>query len=263
MNKGIKAQGIFRLGLLAILAAFILQSCASGRKAAADKLRTRDADYLMSEMAQRQVEPEWMSARARIKYDDGYMNVGGTANILLRKDSLVWVSVRKLGFEVARAMITPDSVYVIDRLNNEYLVEDLEYLAEEYKVPADFDALQAIFLGNPVFFARRGFRVSNEEGMYHLQGSDGQTISQYWLDGSSLNLRRMAFDDPREARKLEIHLSDYQPADPTHHFSYLRELEMDSKDTGALSVEIAFSDVEFNVPKPVRFDIPARYTRTD
>lgn len=249
--------------LWALLAVFVMQGCASSKKAKTEDLKDRTADVLLLQMVQKQMHPEWMSAKARIKYDDGYMSVGGTANITIRKDSLVWVSVRKLGFEVARAMVTPDSVYVIDRLNNEYLVEDLDYLAREYQVPADFGALQAIFLGNPVFFAKRGFSVSNEEDVYLLKGTDGRTESQYWLEGKSLQLLRMVFDEPAVSRHLDIKLEDYQPEGDQGSFSYLRQLQMDSKDTGALTVEIAFSQVEFNVPKSVQFEIPNRYTRTD
>ncbi len=263
MNSPGHPLPIFRLALLALLSAIVLSGCASSRKAPATVLKKRGADYLMHEMVQRQFAPNWMSARARIKYDDEYLSVGGTANLLLRRDSMIWLSVRKLGFEVARALITPDSVHVIDRLNNEYLAEGLDYLAREYKVPADFKALQAIILGNPVLFSRKGFSVTEEEPLYHIEGSDGQTESHYWLKGDGLLLYRMAFEDRRSDRQLQVEMGDYQPAGSNAQFAYSRQLNMRSQDTGPLSVRIDFSQVEFDIPKSVRFEVPERYTRSD
>ena len=41
------------------------------------------------------------------------------ANIRLKKDSVMWISVA-VGIEVGRALITQDSIFVIDRISRKY-----------------------------------------------------------------------------------------------------------------------------------------------
>ena len=52
-----------------------------------------------------------------------------TANVRIVHDEAIWISVTALmGIEVARVLITPDSVKIINRLQAEYIKKPLEYL---------------------------------------------------------------------------------------------------------------------------------------
>jgi len=253
-------------GAAVLLAAFLLLlgSCSSSRKTAGEgAVKARTPEYLVKQMITGQVDAEWMDARAKVNYDDGYMSIGATADIRLRRDSVLWVAVRKLGFEVGRVLITPDSVYLVDRINNEYLIRDLSYFTDRYNVPADFGVLQAIILGNPFFLMTPDLEASAEAPQYHLFGQRGSMESHYWIDGKDYRLQRMALNDKGSERKVEVSYEDYGQAKEDEKFSYLRNLKLESRETGQMSVGIRFSEVEFNVPKNIRFEIPDRYTRVD
>lgn len=47
-----------------------------------------------------------------------------------KKTVLFGLPLSKLGFEVGRALITSDSVHILDRINNEYAVYALDYLSK-------------------------------------------------------------------------------------------------------------------------------------
>ncbi len=255
---------VFRAAALLSLLLLLTGSCSSSRKAAEKGAAVeRTPEYLMRKMITQQVDAEWMDARAKVNYDDGYMSIGATADIRLRRDSILWVAVRKLGFEVGRMLVTPDSVYVIDRINNEYLVKDLSYFTERYQVPADFQVLQSLILGNPFFLISRGLEANAEVPYYHLVGRRGSTENHYWIDSDSFRLQRMSFNDTDSERKVEVSFEDYGQRKEDEKFSYLRNLKLESRETGEMSIGIRFSEVEFNVPKNIRFEIPDRYTRVD
>ncbi len=259
-----KAGQAFGATALLLLLLFLAGSCSSSRKTT-DKRTAgeRTPEYLMRQLITQQVDAEWMDARAKVNYDDGYLSIGATADIRLRRDSVLWVAVRKLGFEVGRMLVTPDSVYVIDRINNEYLVKDLSYFTDRYQVPADFQVLQSLVLGNPFFLMTRGLEANAEVPYYHLSGRQGNTESHYWIDSGSYRLQRMSFNDNDSERKVEVSFEDYGQGKEDEKFSYLRNLKLDSRETGQMSIGIRFSEVEFNVPKNIRFEIPHRYTRVD
>lgn len=252
--------------LLLVAGALLLlnSGCSSTRRAGSAELRERSPEYLMRQLAANQVKAEWMEARAKIDYDDGSLAIGATATIRLRRDSVLWVVVRKLGFEVARALVRPDSVFVLDRLNNEYYAKDLNYITQEYQLPADFQILQAIVLGNPVFFMNKGFQVElSPTGEYHLFGQRDAMENHYWMSGSPMHLQRMVFDDRELQRRLQLQLAEYGQTAEDEKFSYLRNLELNSRNTGKVQIDIRFSQVEFNVPKNIKFEVPERYTRVD
>lgn len=73
--------------------------------------------------------------------------------ICMKKDSLLWLSVKKLGFEVAWVQVIFDFVYVVDCFNKEYIIEGLVYLVVFYGllVGSLFEFQDFIF-GNFVFF---------------------------------------------------------------------------------------------------------------
>ena len=98
---------------------------------------------------------------------------------------------------------------------------------------------------------------------YRLYGSRNGLKSSYWIGGQDLLLQSMRFDDQRARRRIQMRFEEYDQAMENQNFSYLRNLEVDSQQTGKVSIDIRFSQVEFNVPKSIRFEIPDRYTRVD
>lgn len=249
--------------LLALIAALLASSCGTGRKAGGRSVKTRSADYLFEQMVRSQVKAEWFEGKAKVGYSDEYLSMGVSATIRMRKDSVLWLSVKKLGFEAARVMITTDSVYVLDRINNQYGVQSLTWVEKEYGLPADLHTLQMIFLGNPIFFNTRNLQSEVLETAYRLSHQDGAIETSYWLDGKDLRLQQMSFNDQRYQRSFDYQLKEYQSTADKQNFSYFRNLEIDSRETGKTQLEIRFSEIELNVPKSIRFDIPKKYTRID
>jgi hypothetical protein len=173
------------------------------------------------------------------------------------------MSVRKLGFEVARAMVTPDSVYIIDRLNNEYAIFGLDYLEKTYNFPGNFQLLQSIFLGNPHFLNPREILLEQEAEALNLTDQYQEHQITYRIDPGDFTLRRLNYQDRYSDRQLWVDLEEYDKVDENRVFSYFRNLRMTSIDTGNLGVTIKFSQIELDVPREMGFRIPPRYSRME
>lgn len=252
----------FSKPFLLLLAIFILASCNTSKKVSVGKIDRNSPDFLMKTLVTNQVNVQWLEGRAKLDFSDENSSLGAMATIRIKKDSVIWASVRKLGFEVARALVTRDSVYIMDRINNEYDVKGLDYLQSTYNLPANFDAIQAIFLGNPIFFTTTGLQSEVAENAYHLYGKSNTMDTHYWLDQNSLQLKEMRFKDLQDSREVNVKFEDYQSLANNQKFSYLRKLELNSRQTGNVKIEMQFSQLEINSPKDVRFEIPNRYTRS-
>jgi len=226
-------------------------------------LETQTADYLLTQLSDQEIAVDWVNAKAKITYKEGKKTQNFKATIRLRTDSLIWMNVKKLNVEGARILIDKDSVYILDRIKKEYHIKGLDYLEETYSLPANFEALQTMILGNPYFFKEHQFNVSSSETQYRLSSEKGtNTLSDYWLNGSDYGLEQMSFLDLRNSRKLIVGYEDYQLVGPIK-FSHRRNFKMESEQTGEVEVIISFSAMELNVPKSMPFSVSSRYKRVD
>jgi len=251
---------------LMLIVALLLPACKGARSAADGDAKMRSADAILKRMVKQQVRAKGMESRARISIDDGSFSQSATANIKWLKDSLIWMNVTKFGFEVARAQITQDSVYLIDRLNNEYAIKDLSFVQDEYNLPANFATLEAMLIGNPVFFGKTTSLVlKTAENEYILAEKNlaNSINSSYVIDAQEFLLKSMFFEELAEQQKMRVLLDDYRQVSGNQNFSYLRKVEVNSPKTGTVDIGIEFSKVELTPPSRIRFEIPSRYTRID
>ncbi len=247
---------------LLLLCCLFIAACGTSKKAVeTGKLKKASPQSVFDQLVRNQVQFDWLDARANIDIDSKYLSAGGTLRLKIRRDSIIWMSVKKFGFEAARAQVTPDSVYILDRLNNEYAIEPLSYLEQRYQLPARFDLLQQLLLGNPIFFTTV-FELDTQEQHYILNGRSSNWSTAYFVHPQSYRLDRMKLEQPVKRQRLDVSLDDYQqPTSGNRDFSYLRKLLIDSEETGEAQIEIAFTKVEFDAPTDIRFEIPTRYER--
>lgn len=258
--RSVKAKQV----LIALLSLSIMMvSCSGAKKAAKEAdLKKRELDELFRKMGQAQVAADWMDSKARLRYADEDMKIGLTASIRVQKDSAIWASVRKFGFEVARVLINPDSVYVLDRVNNEYMAKELIDIRDYIDLPADFGLLQSLVMGDLVLFGSRKPELKVVDNEFILSTNQPNLKSKYIVD-RDFRLRMIEVDDIRANQMFEINYDDYQKVNGDKNFSYIRNLSLKEQTVVKAELEVRFSRVEFNIPKDISFEIPDKYTRRD
>lgn len=251
-------------GIALLLLTLLTSSCSIFRPTAAGDgaLPERNAKFLMKKLVQQQVKCDWFSARARIDYEDANFGVSVTANLRVRRDSLIWANAKKLNLEVGRALIRPDSIFVIDRINREYSSMSVAEAVGFLRVPANFQILQSILLGNP-FFLNTDLTAAVENGFYTLKGEDDRYVATYHLDGKDFSLRKISFAEKAGEREVTMEMKEYQPLVKKQNFSYFRTITANTPEMGLVRIEIEFSKVETDIPKSIEFDIPSRYNETN
>jgi len=225
-------------------------------------LKPRTAKFLLKRLIQSQVQAEWLSAKAKVIFRDGQSVRKFIVNIRYRKDSLIWMNIKKLSVEAARVQITPDSIYIIDRMNDQFAIRDFSHAQREYNLPTGFNGLQSLLLGDPVFFTKE-LKPDIEEYQYRLSGKSDQYETDYWMNGLTFVLEQLVLDDFRNTRKLRVRQDDFQQLADGQKFSYFRNFNLSSREFGDISIKVNFSKVEINVPKTIRFEIPDRYEKIE
>ncbi|MEO0040647.1 MAG: hypothetical protein RL329_95 [Bacteroidota bacterium] len=206
-----------------------------------------------------------LSADADMDYEGKPMNVSASSLVRFRKDSLIWMNVKKMGFNVVRAQITRDSIFVINYIQSNFMRRSFKYLEEKLQVPANFDMVQKMLLGQPIFLTPKDqLKVSFDKtiagGQWVLTGDDARWHTEYRFSAIDFTLQNMILEQPARKSVFKMACNNYDGLKGDQKFAYTRTLNMESPQTGAVKVVIETGKpVEVDVVKPFRFEIPANY----
>jgi len=88
-------------------------------------------------------------ARTHLEIDGKGYDV--TLNIRVQKNKQIWVSITAIaGIEVARALITPDSIKIINKLQSVYLKKPFSYVYQYTGRQINYKTVESIVIGNAV-----------------------------------------------------------------------------------------------------------------
>lgn len=220
------------------------------------------ASYLHEQVLKNQLDVRWLDARATISLENEGKTISLAASIKMRTDSVIWLNVKKMGFELARALVTRDSVYVIDRINNTYSVSPLSMIEDMLQLPAEFAILESLLLGNPFFLVADNLQHATDKDSYALYADNEQVSNRLWFDPQKHTLQRMLLLDKTAGRQLEMSLLNYSQLSTSHHFSHQRRFQVSEQQLGSASIVIEFTKVSLDEPTSINFEIPERYERS-
>ena len=105
-----------RLSILCFagIALALLAGCKVTKLATIEPPKEVDLGFLINHLDSTYVLPNWFSCRAKISYESAYEKIQFTSYIRIKKDSVIWFNVKKWGIEIARGLILPDSVCLLD-----------------------------------------------------------------------------------------------------------------------------------------------------
>ena len=255
-----------------IIASLGFQACKSSNKVATSVVKPDvtpplSIQTIFKNLENNEIKADWLSGDVDADYKGKPMNLSASMTTRFRRDSVIWLNIKKLGFNIARAKVTPDSIFVVNYIQSNYIAEDLKYIEKKYNIPADFKVLQNILLGNAVFLTDKNQLTLGKDasGDVILRGSDERWKNTYRLDPQGTTIKEMIFEQPISARFLKISYENYSIlkgyGNDQKKFPYIRTLNMESPQTGKISItlEVDADGLEVNVPKNIKFEIPAHY----
>ena len=216
--------------------------------------RAREADRVVTGLADNAFTTEYFEGNARVKLASPKLNIGGSATVRLHRDKAIWMVVKKFGFEGARVLIQPDSFFYYNRLNNEYVAEPLSYIERKYKIPARFDWLQEIILGNAVF-PTRDLDLETIGEDFILTGRDSRYATRHTVDGRGFRLTEMSLNEMAQDRTLTIGNADFRSVGGADDrtFAHQRRIAVRSQATGDASMDMEFSRIKLSGPLAMPF----------
>lgn len=182
-----------------------------------------------------------------------------TMNIRIKNGEAIWVSVTALaGLEVARALITPDSVKVLNRLDNVYIKKPFSYIYEFTNDKITFKTLQSILVGNLISeFITESTDLEVRGTNAQLQNTLGTMLYKVQTnEQNKVVLSDLSDESANQALTVEYgdFLSAAQQQIPQ---SVMMKSAVKNKN---ISLSLKFSKVEIDVPVDLPFKVPERFS---
>ena len=136
----------------------MLSACKTQQKATAPVVTdikpmvNKSVQELQDKLDSASFDLNYLTAKAAVVVIQDSNEISFNISYRSKKDSVIWISVSPLlGIEVARLMITADSVKMLDKIHNRYEVTSFESINKMLQMKVNFEIVQALLYGN--FFA--------------------------------------------------------------------------------------------------------------
>jgi len=228
-----------------------------------------DTSALKKELI-KNTEPVWsrklqyntFSAKAKMQYDDGDRSNDLTANIRIRKDSAIWISVSALGgvVQVARALITPDSFKAIVYIEKDYYEGPISKANDFLPSGIDFYSLQNLLMGDPVFSKGTATDATDFGGTWSFRFESDNYLQQLNYSKADSTLRNSQIATRGDDNKaITILYGNYERLND-QPFSDLRKVNI-LNGAKHIIVDMNYVSTGMNMPLDFPFSVPQSYTR--
>jgi len=198
------------------------------------------------------------SGKARAKLDINGDSNDVTLNIRIKSDQKIWISITAIaGIEVARALITPDSILLINRLESSYIKQPFSYVNKFAGSQANYKTLESLMIGNAIpELVSENSDLQTENGATVLSGTFSDFVFKMML-GADLKANQINLNNQGAAQMLQVMNSAFIQAGNKVIPS---EIDLSSivKDKKIL-VNLHYVKDEFDQPLDFPFSIPPRY----
>ena len=169
-------------------------------------------DYIEARISNRHQE-NFLSDQVDISIDDGEQQ-NAKAKVYVSSGNLIFISVNFLGFEIARAQLTRDSLKFINRVGKEYYFGKLDYLQKLSGINLTYDEIESLLImGFPVLnddnkeTIKQRFSDAGSEYIYTYI-ADRRTVNVYFTK-NPIHQYKIEISDPGSALKTVLLLEDY------------------------------------------------------
>jgi len=206
-----------------------------------------------------QITYNTFAGRASAKLDVNGNGNDVTMNIRIARDKKIWVSITALlGIEVARALITPDSIKIINKLQGVYLKKPFSYIYKYASRQVNYKTVESLLVGNAMpEVLTENTSIKTDMGNMALSGIL-QDLAYSLKLGSNLRVTQFNLSNNDQQQALLVTNSNFIQANNKLVPSQIDILSTigDKKIQANLHYNKADFDLELDFP----FNIPERYT---
>ncbi|MEG1579901.1 MAG: DUF4292 domain-containing protein [Bacteroidaceae bacterium] len=254
--------------LLLLLTPLVFSSCRTSKNLTKEKKeQLNTSDLLKEKVITNSTKAECVTASASVdlRFGDKNFTVGGS--LKMKRNDVIQLSLRFLGFEVGRMEFTTNEVLVIDRVNKQYVRVPYNKVSFLNDANLDFNALQSLFWGELFVPGQQNVAsqlvhfTQGESGNYTMLSLSNQPKLEYnfLIEKNACLINRVTIEskNPMDATQFVWLYGKYQSLQGGK-FPQSMNISMKGigKDNG---IGLSLSNINTNSSWEMRTEVPSKY----
>lgn len=194
-------------------------------------------------------------------YEDAKQSQNVTAEIKIKKDEMILISIRFLGITMAKALITPTEFKYYEKIGGKYLEGNYSALSQLVGTDLDFQKVQNMLIGQALDNLKEGkFTTTTEDKLYKLENnSDVNTKKTYFFEADNFLIKKEEITQKAKERMVEISYPNYSEYNKIMMPTSL--IINAIQKNGKTNINIDYNTVTFNEELSFPYSVPEGYER--
>lgn len=245
------------------------------------KLDIKSTKHLIEKMQQNTFNYEWIYAKAETKMLIDSEDTDVDIKIRSKRDSAILISIEAINlFDVAKILITNDSVKMIIYPKKEYYYGSILNISKLLNITADLDLIQSVLFGNNAEFYNEEDKIKHindkKNCLYILTTTKKRKVKRLLKDKDILiakepiqiitihpttfKITRNQFIDIKNNHSLDVEYENFQMIDS---LIFPKIVKAKIVAENPIDFQLKYSKVEIQKPQNLSFRIPASYTKKE
>jgi hypothetical protein len=240
------------------------------------KLDFKNSKALSKYVKENEFDFVWVMAKANVETRIDGKEESFDIKVNVRKDSAMLITIQYLlGIQVAKILITKDSVKMVNYIQKNYFKGDFAYINDVLNADLDFNVLQAVLFGNSAEFYEddelKLKPVTDRENCHYLlsterkrrlrrlQSGDNElkkALQILTLNPDNYKIIKNEFSDPATNRSFIANYKNFTQKDSVYAPYHV---DIDIVAEKKASVKIDYVRIEKNIPQKLSLNIPSKY----
>ncbi len=185
-------------------------------------------------------------------------------SLRIAKDSVIWLSFSKLGFPIAKALITPNEIKFYEKISKTYFVGNYELISNWLGTSFDFEMIQNLFFGEAlVDLNKKKFKADIQDGKYILTPKKQNALFDifFWIDPHTFKLSKEEINQAGKDQKFTIIYKDFDKFNESLFPKGFVIKAVDKK--RKTNIDVNYKNVIFDSPLRFPFKIPHGYSNIE
>ena len=253
-----------------------LLACGSNKNALLEdfeKLEKIKDDILISRLdSLSNQRPDHFYTKLSSKYSDSKYNVSFKTSIRMRADSALHALITFARIPIYNVMVTPDTLTMVDKRNNCYMLEGMEYLKETFGVDFKHKNIEELILGMPIAWDKEmeyqqikdpyNYVVSStSKRRIRRQENDNELIIRYYLSDDTRSLKKLIIDSPKDTTTITVNYYDREMVNG-YSIPLSGDINVDTPND-KLFINFDYNKSSVNDPRVLYLAIPNKYEKCE
>jgi len=231
---------------------------------------------LVEKISQNSLQYNNLSAKFSAEFTSAGKSMSVSGMMRLRRDTLIWVSIMPLaGIEMVRLQLTNDSVYMMNRLNKTYTINDFSYFKKNFGLELNYKDIQNLITNSLLVFPietnllnyvtetdTAGITLSSHtETQLQQSGSEIGISQKIKIDATNFRTKYNQITDHQNQQKALI---TYSAFETTENKLFPMNIVIDVVSRGnVFKLGLIFKKITYDTNMETPFEISARYKRLE